>query len=65
MKRANVKADRLAAIFLLGFAKRQSVLIGVDGRVARFFDEVDPATHSARVLAALAEDAGMGSGQKP
>jgi peroxiredoxin Q/BCP len=40
---------------VLGFAKRQSVLVGSDGRVVRFFRDVDPATHSAEVLAAFAE----------
>ncbi len=40
---------------VLGFTKRQSVLIGLDGKVVRFFRDVDPATHSAEVLAAFAE----------
>jgi peroxiredoxin Q/BCP len=36
-----------------GVANRQTFLIGPDGRVAKHYAEVDPATHSAQVLADL------------
>jgi peroxiredoxin Q/BCP len=36
---------------LVGFHKRQSVLIGPDGKVLRFYEKVDPANHVAEVLA--------------
>jgi peroxiredoxin Q/BCP len=34
---------------IIGLHKRQSVLIGPDGRVAKFYDDVDPKTHSQEV----------------
>jgi thioredoxin-dependent peroxiredoxin len=40
---------------VVGYFKRQSLLIGPDGKVVRFFDAVDPAKHSAEVLALLAQ----------
>ena len=52
---------KLAASFgidtypVVGVFKRQSVLIGPDGKVVRFFDAVDPAKHSAEVLGVLAK----------
>lgn len=36
-------------------AKRQTFLIDPDGKVARHYEDVDPATHSRQVLADLAE----------
>jgi len=36
-------------------ASRNTFLIAPDGRVARVFDDVKPAEHSAEVLAALRE----------
>ena len=36
-------------------ASRNTFLISPDGRIARVFDDVKPAEHSAQVLAALAE----------
>jgi peroxiredoxin Q/BCP len=36
-----------------GVANRQTFLIGPDGRIAKHYSEVDPATHSAQVLADL------------
>lgn len=40
---------------MLGFnvAKRQTFLIGPDGRIARHYQKVDPETHSQQVLADL------------
>ena len=35
---------------VIGLFKRQSVLIGRDGKVIRFYNDVDPGTHSAGVL---------------
>jgi thioredoxin-dependent peroxiredoxin len=54
---AIAKAFGVGSIPVLGLSKRQSVLVGADGRVVRFFDEVDPATHSSQVLAALSGEA--------
>jgi thioredoxin-dependent peroxiredoxin len=34
----------------VGFHKRQSVLIGPDGKVAKFYDSVDPTIHSDEVM---------------
>jgi peroxiredoxin Q/BCP len=41
----------------LGFthAARNTFLITPDGKIARVFDDVKPAEHSAQVLAALTE----------
>jgi len=36
-------------------SKRQTFLIGPDGRILRHFPKVDPATHAAEVLEALRE----------
>jgi peroxiredoxin Q/BCP len=36
-------------------AARNTFLISPDGRIARVFDDVKPAEHSAQVLAALTE----------
>ncbi len=36
-------------------AKRQTFLIGPDGRIARHYEKVVPAEHSAQVLADLRE----------
>lgn len=38
---------------IMKLAKRQSFLIGPDGRIARHYAKVDPATHSKEVLADL------------
>jgi len=38
---------------LLGLHRRQSVLLDPQGRVAHFFEDVDPAGHSAEVLAVV------------
>lgn len=35
---------------VLGLHKRQSVLIGKDGKVIRFYDSVDPVAHVAEVI---------------
>ena len=39
----------------MAVAKRQTFLIGPDGRVAKHYANVDPDTHSAEILADLAE----------
>lgn len=36
----------------LGYLSRQSVLIGKDGKIAKIWREVDPATHAEKVIAA-------------
>jgi peroxiredoxin Q/BCP len=36
---------------IVGFHNRQSILIGPDGKVVRFYDSVDPAKHVAEVMA--------------
>ena len=38
---------------LLGYFKRESVLIGPDGHVVQFYTDVDPSTHVQQVLADL------------
>lgn len=38
---------------VIGFHKRQSLVIAPDGKVARFFESVNPDTHTAEVLAVL------------
>ena len=38
---------------IVGIFKRQSVLLDGQGKVVKFFDDVDPATHAAQVLALL------------
>ena len=45
-------ADAFEVPHLAGFAKRQSVLIGADGRVKRIWRDVSPETHAAKVLEA-------------
>jgi peroxiredoxin Q/BCP len=35
---------------LIGLTKRQSVLIGPDGKVIRFYDSVDPSKHTEEVI---------------
>lgn len=35
---------------LVGYHKRQSVLIGADGKVVRVYKDVDPGTHTGEVL---------------
>lgn len=39
---------------IIGIHKRQSLLIGADGRLIEFFGAVDPETHADEVLAKLA-----------
>ena len=39
---------------IIGFHKRQSILIGPDGKVAKFYADVDPNKHTAEVLKDLA-----------
>jgi peroxiredoxin Q/BCP len=47
---------KLAALYgvesmpVVGYLKRQSVLIGADGKVIRFYPDVNPGTHTAEVL---------------
>ena len=35
---------------VIGFPKRQSILIGIDGKMVRFYSDVDPATHVNQVI---------------
>jgi len=39
-----------AAVPLLPFPKRVSVLVGADGRVVKTYPKVDPETHAAEVI---------------
>ncbi len=52
---------------IMKIAKRQSFLIGPDGKIAKHYDKVDPTTHSKEVLADLkalgAKKSGQTSGQ--
>ena len=45
------KAYGIGSMPLIGFYKRQSVLIDPKGKVAKFMDSVDPDTHAQDVLA--------------
>ena len=38
---------------VIGLNKRQSVLVGKDGKVVKFFEDVDPEKHAAEVLSLL------------
>ena len=44
---------------MLAMAKRQTFLIDPDGNIARHYEKVDPDTHSAELLADLAELTGQ------
>lgn len=49
---------RYGALFRLGpirFSRRHSFLIDPQGRIAKIYRQVNPATHAAELLAALAE----------
>ncbi len=39
---------------IVGFFKRQTVLIGADGKILRIFRDVDPETHDSMILETLA-----------
>jgi thioredoxin-dependent peroxiredoxin len=47
---AIAKAYGVGQIAVVGFLKRQSVLIGKDGHVIKFYEDVDPQKHPAEVL---------------
>lgn len=44
------KSCGISSIPVVGLHKRQSLLIGPDGRVVKFYDDVDPAKHADEVL---------------
>lgn len=44
------KAYGVGTMPVIGFHKRQSILIGPDGKVLRFYSDVDPARHVAEVI---------------
>ena len=44
------KAYGVGKMPIVGYFSRQSVLIGPDGKVIRFYSDVDPASHPAAVL---------------
>src|SRR6185437_5399080 len=44
----------IGSIPIIGLFKRQSVLIGPDGRVLKIYKDVDPGTHSRQVLQDIA-----------
>ncbi len=44
------KAFGVGTILGLGFSKRQSFLIGKDGKIAKFYEKVDPETHAQEVV---------------
>lgn len=58
------KAYGVGKIPLFGFLHRESVLIGPDGKVVRFYGSVDPAKHAAQVLQDLATIAATEPRQK-
>lgn len=43
-------ADAFQVPHLVGFAKRQSILIGTDGTIRKIWRSVDPATHASDVV---------------
>jgi thioredoxin-dependent peroxiredoxin len=45
------KAFGVGLMPIVGFHKRQSVLIGPDGKVVAFYESVDPSKHVAEVMA--------------
>jgi peroxiredoxin Q/BCP len=46
-------ADAFGVPLTLGYASRQSFLIGRDGKLMHVWRDVDPAAHAADVLAAV------------
>jgi len=44
------KAYGVGTMPIVGFHKRMSVLIGPDGKVAHFYEDVDPSTHVLQVI---------------
>lgn len=44
------KACGVASMPIIGLHKRQSVLVGPDGKVVKFYDDVEPAKHAEEVL---------------
>jgi peroxiredoxin Q/BCP len=44
------KAFGVGSIFGLGFTKRQSFLIGKDGKIIKFYEKVDPDTHAKEIV---------------
>jgi len=44
------KAYGVGTMPIVGFIKRQSILIGPDGKVVHFYSDVDPAKHVAEVI---------------
>jgi peroxiredoxin Q/BCP len=51
---AFAKAFGIRTVPLLGWFKRQSVLLDADHKVVKFFDDVDPKAHATEVLAVAA-----------
>lgn len=47
---AIAKSFGVGTLPIIGLLQRKSVLIGPDGKLVRFYDNVDPKTHSAEVL---------------
>ena len=47
------KALGVSSYPMVGISKRQSLLVDADGKVVRFYKDVDPETHTAEVLADL------------
>jgi peroxiredoxin Q/BCP len=47
---AVAKAYGVGTMPVVGFHKRQSILVGPDGKVLRFYDDVDPAKHVSEVI---------------
>ena len=44
------KAFGVGLMPIVGFHQRKSVLVGPDGKVVRFYDDVNPVTHTSEVL---------------
>lgn len=54
------KACGVSSIPIVGLHKRQSVLVGPDGKVVKFYDSVEPAKHADEVL----KDIKLAAGKK-
>jgi peroxiredoxin Q/BCP len=52
------KAYSVPTMPIVGFTKRQSILIGPDGKVLHFYQDVDPSTHVQQVMTDIESNAG-------
>lgn len=52
---AVAKSFGVGSMPVIGLTQRQSILIGPDGKVLRFYSSVDPATHTNEVISDIAK----------